>query len=126
MPKPPAPTVSATVIEAVTPTTWQGEANDNNRFSDDFDRCIEEINNLLAAYCIGSENLFLTRLSRQTMFPIILFALRRASEEFNGVTGIFNTVAIPDLAQRITPNDEDLDSETVERVHQTLQHLIPT
>ncbi len=123
VPKPPSPTISATVIEAVTPVTWQGEESDYHRFSDDFDRCLEEINHLLTAYCIASENLFLNRLSRQTMFPIILFALRQSGEGFHGMTGIFNTVAIPDVAQRITPNDEDLDNETIEQIHVTLQHL---
>lgn len=116
VPKPVLPDVATTVIEAVTPVLEAGEGQDQCPLSAEFDRCLEEINVLIAAYFLASGDAHIERVSRQNLFPLIPWATRHIDGSYNGLRGIFFANAIQWAAARLTPVGDDLDEDAMERL----------
>jgi hypothetical protein len=79
--------VSLSIVEAVTPLLSPTE--DDEAISDCFDRCLEHIEELARSYRLATWDLTSVPISRTSVYPVVLMALRDLPDDTYGPLSLF-------------------------------------
>lgn len=115
--------IAHTVIEAVTPLIPTDAGGGDLAVSLAFDRCVEEINTLIAAFILASGDPKIERISRQNLFPFVAWAARDLNGKLVGGPGMYLPGTSIGTAFAIDNGMETVDRVVMQRVGTYLSRI---